>query len=177
MLRAIGIWVFFSSLLGLGLFFEHVRSSKRFIVDNIFPTSLRQDLSLHLIIRKALHRFRGKDYDRLLELLNQETIRLLGVYNRFQAAGMLCRFCSLTALDRFRRLNVVPDVSRAMGSINYPARFMLVAAMNSCVCGFFTDPQKECICTPPQIQLYRSKVSGALLDRIDVQIEVPGLRC
>ncbi|MGH7886234.1 MAG: YifB family Mg chelatase-like AAA ATPase [Candidatus Binatia bacterium] len=67
-------------------------------------------------------------------------------------------------------------VSRAMGSVNYPAGFMLVAAMNPCVCGFFTDPQKECICTPLQIQRYRSKVSGPLLDRIDIQIEVPGLR-
>jgi magnesium chelatase family protein len=67
-------------------------------------------------------------------------------------------------------------VSRAMGSINYPANFMLVAAMNPCVCGFLTDPQKECTCTPLQIQRYRSKVSGPLLDRIDIQIEVPGLR-
>ncbi|HXV48181.1 MAG TPA: YifB family Mg chelatase-like AAA ATPase [Candidatus Binatia bacterium] len=67
-------------------------------------------------------------------------------------------------------------VSRAMGSINYPAGFMLVAAMNPCVCGFLTDPQKECICTPIQIQRYRSRVSGPLLDRIDIQIEVPGLR-
>jgi magnesium chelatase family protein len=67
-------------------------------------------------------------------------------------------------------------VSRAIGSINYPASFMLVAAMNPCVCGFLTDPQKECTCTPLQIQRYRSKVSGPLLDRIDIQIEVPGLR-
>jgi magnesium chelatase family protein len=67
-------------------------------------------------------------------------------------------------------------VSRAMGSINYPASFMLVAAMNPCVCGFFTDPQKECTCTPLQIQRYRSKVSGPLMDRIDIQVEVPGLR-
>ena len=67
-------------------------------------------------------------------------------------------------------------VSRAMGSINYPASFMLVAAMNPCICGFFTDPQKECTCTPLQIQRYRSKVSGPLLDRIDIQVEVPGLR-
>jgi magnesium chelatase family protein len=67
-------------------------------------------------------------------------------------------------------------VARAMGSINYPAGFMLVAAMNPCVCGFLTDPQKECICTPIQIQRYRSRVSGPLLDRIDIQIEVPGLR-
>ncbi len=67
-------------------------------------------------------------------------------------------------------------VSRAVGSINYPASFMLVAAMNPCPCGFFTDPQKECICTPLQIQRYRSKVSGPLLDRIDIQVEVPALR-
>jgi len=67
-------------------------------------------------------------------------------------------------------------VSRAMGSINFPAGFMLVAAMNPCVCGFLTDPQKECTCTPIQIQRYRSRVSGPLLDRIDIQIEVPGLR-
>jgi magnesium chelatase family protein len=67
-------------------------------------------------------------------------------------------------------------VSRAMGSINYPASFMLVAAMNPCVCGFLTDPQKECTCTPLQIQRYRSKISGPLLDRIDIQVEVPGLR-
>ena len=67
-------------------------------------------------------------------------------------------------------------VSRAMGSISYPASFMLVAAMNPCVCGFLTDPQKECVCTPLQIQRYRSKVSGPLLDRIDIQVEVPGLR-
>lgn len=67
-------------------------------------------------------------------------------------------------------------VSRAMGSINYPAGFMLVAAMNPCPCGFFTDPQKECGCTPLQIQRYRSKVSGPLLDRIDIQVEVPALR-
>ena len=67
-------------------------------------------------------------------------------------------------------------VSRAVGSINYPASFMLVAAMNPCVCGFLTDPQKECTCTPLQIQRYRSRVSGPLLDRIDIQVEVPGLR-
>ena len=67
-------------------------------------------------------------------------------------------------------------VSRAIGAINYPASFMLVAAMNPCPCGFFTDAQKECTCTPLQIQRYRSKVSGPLLDRIDIQVEVPTLR-
>ena len=67
-------------------------------------------------------------------------------------------------------------VSRAIGSINYPASFMLVAAMNPCLCGFLTDQQKECNCTPLQIQRYRSRVSGPLLDRIDIQLEVPALR-
>jgi len=67
-------------------------------------------------------------------------------------------------------------VSRAIGSISYPASFMLVAAMNPCPCGFFTDPQKECGCTPLQIQRYRSRVSGPLLDRIDIQVEVPAVR-
>ncbi len=66
-------------------------------------------------------------------------------------------------------------VSRAIGSINYPASFMLVAAMNPCPCGFLGDPQKECACTPLQIQRYRSNVSGPLLDRIDIQVEVPTL--
>ena len=67
-------------------------------------------------------------------------------------------------------------VSRAVGSISFPACFMLVAAMNPCPCGFFTDPQKECNCTPNQIQRYRSRVSGPLLDRIDIQVEVPAVR-
>jgi magnesium chelatase family protein len=67
-------------------------------------------------------------------------------------------------------------VSRVFGSISFPAGFMLVAAMNPCQCGFLTDPQKECTCTPIQIQRYRSRVSGPLLDRIDIQVEVPALR-
>ena len=49
-------------------------------------------------------------------------------------------------------------------------------ATQRCICGFLTDPQKECTCTPLQIQRYRSRVSGPLLDRIDIQVEVPGLR-
>jgi magnesium chelatase family protein len=53
---------------------------------------------------------------------------------------------------------------------------MLVAAMNPCPCGFYTDPHRECTCNLPQIQRYRSKVSGPLLDRIDIQIEVPSIR-
>jgi magnesium chelatase family protein len=67
-------------------------------------------------------------------------------------------------------------ISRAVTSLTYPARFMLVAAMNPCPCGFFSDPQRECLCTYPQIQRYKSKISGPLLDRIDIHIEVPSVK-
>lgn len=66
-------------------------------------------------------------------------------------------------------------IARAMLSIMYPANFMLAAAMNPCPCGYYTDPNKECTCNPPQIQRYLSKISGPLLDRIDIQIEVPAV--
>ncbi len=64
-------------------------------------------------------------------------------------------------------------ISRASGTLNFPAKFMLVAAMNPCPCGFINDPKKDCICTPFQVQRYRNKISGPLLDRIDLHIEVP----
>lgn len=67
-------------------------------------------------------------------------------------------------------------ISRISSTLKYPAKFMLVAAMNPCPCGYFTDPKKECHCTPPQIQHYLSKISGPLLDRIDIHLEVPSLR-
>lgn len=66
-------------------------------------------------------------------------------------------------------------ISRATSSLTYPARFMLVAAMNPCPCGFFGDPRKPCTCTPHQINSYRSRISGPLLDRIDIQIQVPAV--
>ncbi len=67
-------------------------------------------------------------------------------------------------------------ISRASSSLTLPARFMLVAATNPCPCGYFTDPKKECHCSPIQIKKYMSKISGPLLDRIDIQLEVPCLK-
>ncbi|MFH1010193.1 MAG: YifB family Mg chelatase-like AAA ATPase [bacterium] len=64
-------------------------------------------------------------------------------------------------------------ISRAAVSLTYPANFMLSAAMNPCPCGYHTDPLRECRCTPEQIARYLSRVSGPLLDRIDIHVEVP----
>ncbi len=64
-------------------------------------------------------------------------------------------------------------VSRAKGSVTFPANFMLVAAMNPCPCGYFGSRQKRCKCTPNQIERYLAKISGPMLDRIDIHIEVP----
>ena len=69
----------------------------------------------------------------------------------------------------------VVNISRVKGSISYPARFMLIAAMNPCPCGYLGDRVKNCTCTPYQIQKYRSKISGPLWDRFDIHIEVPRL--
>ncbi|CAM3294203.1 YifB family Mg chelatase-like AAA ATPase [Rhodothermus bifroesti] len=63
-------------------------------------------------------------------------------------------------------------ISRAKYTIEYPAQFMLVASMNPCPCGYLNDPRRTCLCTPPQVQRYLSKISGPLLDRIDLHIEV-----
>ncbi len=67
-------------------------------------------------------------------------------------------------------------ISRAAMSLSFPARFMLAAAMNPCPCGYFNDKSRDCMCTPPMIQRYVSKVSGPLLDRIDIHIEVPAVQ-
>jgi len=67
-------------------------------------------------------------------------------------------------------------IGRAKMTLTYPARFTLAASMNPCPCGFYSDPNHECSCTPYQIMKYRTKISGPLLDRIDIHIEVPALK-
>ena len=64
-------------------------------------------------------------------------------------------------------------ISRAAGTLSFPSRFMMVAAMNPCPCGYYGDPKRECRCSPPQIEKYRQRISGPLLDRIDIHVEVP----
>jgi magnesium chelatase family protein len=66
-------------------------------------------------------------------------------------------------------------ISRATLTLTYPSSFMLIAAMNPCPCGYFSDPKHECRCTYPQIHRYRSKISGPLMDRIDIHVEVPAV--
>lgn len=70
----------------------------------------------------------------------------------------------------------VVSIARAAISLSFPARFMLAAAMNPCPCGFFGEPTRECHCSPMQIQRYVSKISGPLLDRIDIHIDVPAVK-
>lgn len=66
-------------------------------------------------------------------------------------------------------------IARASMSLTFPARFMLAAAMNPCPCGYFNDRSRECHCTQPMIQRYMGKISGPLLDRIDIHIDVPAV--
>ncbi len=69
----------------------------------------------------------------------------------------------------------VVTISRALRSTTFPADFMLIAALNPCPCGYRTDPRRECNCTTPQIERYMGRISGPLLDRIDIHIEVPAV--
>lgn len=66
-------------------------------------------------------------------------------------------------------------ISRAAGKFTFPSRFMLVAAMNPCPCGYLGDPKRECRCSPIQVEKYRQRISGPLLDRIDLHVEVPAV--
>jgi len=70
----------------------------------------------------------------------------------------------------------IMTVSRAQGSLEFPAKFILVAAQNPCPCGYLGDPVKSCICAPTQILRYQKRVSGPLIDRIDIHIEVPRVK-
>lgn len=67
-------------------------------------------------------------------------------------------------------------ISRSMGSYTFPCKFILLASMNPCPCGFYNHPSKECTCTPNQIDKYISKISGPLLDRIDIQVEISPIK-
>lgn len=91
----------------------------------------------------------------------------------------------LDELPEFQRLAIevlrqpledgVVSITRANTSCTYPSNVLLAASMNPCKCGYFGDPKHECTCTPPQIQKYMSKISGPMLDRIDIHVEVPSV--
>ena len=68
------------------------------------------------------------------------------------------------------------SISRVSGTVTYPAEFMMVCAMNPCKCGWYGDPSGKCTCTPQSVQSYRSRISGPILDRIDIVLEVPAVR-
>jgi magnesium chelatase family protein len=67
----------------------------------------------------------------------------------------------------------VVTISRAQGSLSFPANFMLVGAQNPCPCGYFGDPERACTCSPTVVGKYQKRLSGPLLDRIDIHVEVP----
>lgn len=69
----------------------------------------------------------------------------------------------------------VVTISRALNSTTFPAEFMLVAALNPCPCGYKNDPRRDCNCSIPQIERYMAKISGPLIDRIDIHMEVPAV--
>jgi magnesium chelatase family protein len=67
-------------------------------------------------------------------------------------------------------------ISRANGSLTFPAKYILVAAQNPCPCGYLTDPERQCTCHLSQVIRYQKKISGPLLDRIDIHLEVPRVK-
>jgi magnesium chelatase family protein len=70
----------------------------------------------------------------------------------------------------------VVHISRAKASYSFPARFILVAAMNPCPCGYYGDPEKQCTCNQQQINKYQHRISGPIMDRIDLYVEVPHVK-
>jgi magnesium chelatase family protein len=89
----------------------------------------------------------------------------------------------IAPFDRYKTLEVMRQpmedgdvtISRALRSTTFPADFMLIAAANPCPCGYRSDPRRSCNCTPPQVEKYMGKISGPLMDRIDIHIEVPSV--
>ncbi|MBE3070912.1 MAG: ATP-binding protein, partial [Planctomycetes bacterium] len=69
----------------------------------------------------------------------------------------------------------IVTISRAQATLTFPAQIMLVAALNPCPCGYLTDPKRACHCTPRQVQAYMGRISGPLLDRIDIHLDVPAV--
>ena len=67
----------------------------------------------------------------------------------------------------------IVTISRAQGTLTFPANFMLIAAMNPCPCGYYGDPAHECSCSPSMVSRYQKRISGPLMDRIDIHVEVP----
>ncbi|MCK4891284.1 MAG: ATP-binding protein, partial [Candidatus Pacebacteria bacterium] len=70
----------------------------------------------------------------------------------------------------------IVTIGRAQGTLTFPAKFSLIASMNPCPCGYASDPDRDCSCSPAQIIKYQKKISGPLLDRIDLHIEVPRIK-
>jgi magnesium chelatase family protein len=66
-------------------------------------------------------------------------------------------------------------VSRAAGTVTFPANVLLMGALNPCPCGYYGDPRRECRCSPRQVENYRNRISGPLLDRIDIHVEAPAV--
>ena len=106
----------------------------------------------------------------------------VAILNRAKFPWRIMAFCFLDELPEFKRtvLEVMRQpmeerrvtISRAKVAVDFPASFMLIASMNPCPCGFYNHPEKECTCPPGAVQKYLNKISGPLLDRIDLHVEV-----
>ena len=105
---------------------------------------------------------------------------------RLNKYGRFIRKTSLDELPEFNKNTLevlrgpledgIISISRVNASLTYPCNFMFVASMNPCPCGFYGSKEKECTCSPQAIQRYMGKISGPLLDRIDIQIEVTAVK-